>query len=213
LEKSFMDIGTSTGLAFASGINAYFPILALGLGSRIWPTYFHVDPRFAFIAQPWFMIIMGILTLADIFADKIPIVDHVWDAIHTVIRPVSGALVAAAAGNQTMDSTWLPITLILGAGVAGITHTTKAATRVTSTVTTGGCANIVLSIIEDIVMIFSVVLAFIAPHVVLVAILLFIVAFCILVPRIVRRLRRRRVLNNPYAAPTTPLQHNSSGRF
>jgi hypothetical protein len=159
------------------------------------------------------MIIMGILTLADIFADKIPIVDHVWDAIHTVIRPVSGALVAAAAGNQTMDSTWLPITLILGAGVAGITHTTKAATRVTSTVTTGGCANIVLSIVEDIVMIFSVVLAFIAPHVIFVAVLLFIVAFCILVPRIIRRLRRRRVMNDPYAAPTTPLQHNSSGRF
>lgn len=201
-----MDIGTSTGLAFSSGINAYLPILALGLASRIWPAQFHVDVHFAFITQPWFMIIMGIMTLADFFADKIPVVDHLWDVVHTIIRPVSGALVAAAAGNHTMDSTWLPITLILGAGVAGVTHTTKAATRVTSTATTGGCANIALSIVEDIVMLVSVVLAFIAPHVILVAVLLFIVAFCILVPRIVKRLRRRPspAVNDPYASPTVP---------
>jgi hypothetical protein len=208
-----MDIGTSAGLAFASGINAYLPLLALGLATRLWPTHFHVNAQFSFVTQPWFMIIMGILTLADIFADKIPVVDHVWDAIHTVIRPVSGALVAAAAGNSTMDSSWLPLTLILGAGVAGVTHTTKAATRVTSTATTGGCANTALSIAEDIVMLFSVILAFIAPHVMLVGVLIFIVAFLILVPRIVRRLRRRRVENNPYSASTVPFQHNSPGRF
>jgi hypothetical protein len=208
-----MDIGTSTGLAFASGINAYLPVLVLGLAARIWPTQFHVDAHFAFITQPWFLIIMAILALADIFADKIPVVDHTWDAIHTVVRPAAGALVAAAAGNQTMDSTWLPLTLVLGAGVAGITHTSKAAVRVTSTATTGGCLNAVLSIAEDIVMAFSVLLAFVAPHVILVAVLLFIVAFCILVPRIVRRLRRKRPSYGSHSAPTVPLHRNSSSRF
>ena len=207
-----MDIGTSAGLAFSSGINAYLPLLALGLASRIWPTHFHVNAQFSFITQPWFMIIMAVLTLADIFADKIPIVDHVWDVIHTVIRPAAGALVAAAAGNQTTDGAWLPITLLLGAGVAGITHTTKAATRVTSTATTAGCANMALSVAEDILMIFSVVLAFIAPHIILVGVLLFIVAFLILVPRLVKRLKRRTV-NDPYASSTVPLQHSSSRRF
>ncbi|GCF09204.1 DUF4126 domain-containing protein [Dictyobacter arantiisoli] len=208
-----MDIGTSAGLAFSSGINAYFPLLALAIATRVWPTQVHINPHFVFITQPWFMILMAVLTLADIFADKIPVVDHVWDAIHTVIRPVAGALSAAAAGNATIDSTWLPVTLALGAVLAGVTHTTKAATRVTLTATTGGCLNIALSVGEDIVMLLSVAMAFLLPHVLLIAIILFVIAFLMIVPRIIRRLRRLRQMRHKHNAPTVPLQHGSAGRF
>ena len=208
-----MDIGTSLGLAFASGINAYLPLLSLALAAHFFPGNFHVNSNFSFITQPWFMVVMGVLAVADLFADKIPGVDHVWDTIHTIIRPVTGALVAAAAGNQMMDSKWLlAVTLAVGASIAGVTHTTKATTRVTSTATTAGFLNTGLSIGEDIVMILSVVLSFVAPYVMLVAVAIFIVIFLILAPKIVRRFRKWRQARTNRAGVTTPLQQSSSRR-
>src|SRR5205809_34745 len=80
-----------------------------------------------------------LLTLADLVADKIPGVDHVWDVIHTVMRPIAGSLVAAVSSHQTGADLLIPV---LGGGVlAGMTHTTKAATRVVSTSTTAGLLN------------------------------------------------------------------------
>ena len=94
-----MDLGTPLGLAFASGINAYLPLLSFAISAR----FFHlgkVNPQFAFITHDWFIIALVILTLIDFVADKFPVIDHTWDAMHTVIRPVAGALVAAASYGQ-----------------------------------------------------------------------------------------------------------------
>jgi len=94
-----MDLGTPLGLAFASGINAYLPLLSFAVSAR----FLHLDkvnPQFAFITQDWFIIALVILTLIDFVADKFPPIDHTWDAIHTVIRPIAGALVAAASYSQ-----------------------------------------------------------------------------------------------------------------
>jgi Domain of unknown function (DUF4126) len=207
-----MDIGTSSGLAFASGINAYLPLLSLALASDFWPNQFKINPQFAFITQGWCIAILALLTLADFFADKIPGVDHLWDVIHTFIRPVAGAIVAAAA-NPNATGGWLPIALTLGAGLAGITHTTKAATRVASTVTTAGCMNIVLSFIEDIVAVVSVILALLVPNFMLVVTVLFVLAFLIFVPRIIgsiRRKRQQRQMRNQANMPYAPV-HPGSG--
>src|SRR6266581_7704678 len=155
-----MNIGTPYGLALASGIDAYIPLLSYAICARFFHL-FKVNPNLTFITQDWFMITLVILALADLVADKIPIVDHIWDAIHTVIRPVAGAIVAAAAsgtqvphallgqssinlgaivattasGSQASDI-GLPIALILGGILAGMAHTTKTATRLTSTAST-----------------------------------------------------------------------------
>ena len=94
-----MDLGTPLGLALASGINAYLPLLSFAIAAR----FFHlgkVNPQFAFITQNWFITALVILTLIDFVADKIPVIDHAWDAMHTVIRPIAGALVAAASYSQ-----------------------------------------------------------------------------------------------------------------
>ena len=94
-----MDLGTPLGLAFASGINAYLPLLSFAVSAR----FLHlakVNPQFAFITQDWFIIALVILTLIDFVADKFPVIDHTWDAIHTVIRPIAGALVASASYSQ-----------------------------------------------------------------------------------------------------------------
>ena len=94
-----MELGTPLGLAFASGINAYLPLLSFAVSARFFHLY-KINPTFAFITQDWFLSALVILTLIDFIADKIPVIDHTWDAIHTVIRPIAGALVAAASYNQ-----------------------------------------------------------------------------------------------------------------
>jgi hypothetical protein len=185
-----MDIGTSYGLAFASGINAYLPLLSFALAARFFHLY-KVNPDFAYITQDWFLIALAMLALADIFADKIPGVDHIWDAIHTVLRPIAGALVAAASG-QAVAGPGLVTALAFGGTVAGATHATKATTRIASTAATVGFGNIFLSVGEDIVMVASVLLSLLAPSIMVIALALLLVLFFLLLPLIGRSIRRVR---------------------
>src|SRR5438876_1631301 len=90
-----MSIGTPFGLAFASGINAYLPLLSFAIAIR-WLHLYKVNPNFAFITSDWFLVVLVILTIMDFVADKIPLIDHTWDVTQTVIRPIMGAIVAAA---------------------------------------------------------------------------------------------------------------------
>src|SRR5437588_554466 len=94
-----MDIGTPLGLAFASGINAYLPLLSFAISVRFLHLY-KLNPNFAFITSDWFMLALLLLTIVDFVLDKFPVIDHTWDAVHTVIRPIAGALVAAASYGQ-----------------------------------------------------------------------------------------------------------------
>src|SRR5207248_8371227 len=97
--EKIMELGTPLGLAFASGINAYLPLLSFAISARVFHLFI-VNPYVAFITQDWFVIALVLLTLADFVADKFPIIDHSWDAVHTVIRPLMGALVATASSGQ-----------------------------------------------------------------------------------------------------------------
>jgi hypothetical protein len=76
-----VNFGTPYGLAFSSGINAYLPLLSFSIAVR-WFHLYHVNPQYAFITQDWFIAGLVLLTIADLVADKIPYVDHVWDLIH-----------------------------------------------------------------------------------------------------------------------------------
>jgi len=184
-----MDFGTSYGLAFASGVNAYLPLLSFAIAAR-WFHPYKVNPDFQFITQDWFIIVLVILAIADLVADKIPGVDHVWDATHTVIRPIAGAIVAAASAN--VSGAGLPVTLVLGGTLAGMTHTTKAATRIACTTTTAGLLNTVISIVEDIIVVITILLSLFTPYVMLIVIAIFVLLFLIFMRRIFRALSRRR---------------------
>lgn len=214
-----MDIATTYGLtyglALASGVNAYFPLLAFTIAVR-WFHLYKVNPSFSFITQTWFIIVLAILALADLFADKIPGVDHIWDAIHTVIRPVAGAFVAAASDNRirvlpnttyvgthimTMGinlSLTLVVVMVIGGVLALMTHLTKASTRLASTATTAGLLNILLSIVEDIGVVIATLLALFAPVVMFGVVLLFVLIFFLFARRIIRLLNRRRRRNVGY---------------
>lgn len=208
-----MDIATSYGLSYglalSSGVNAYFPLLAFAISAR-WLHLYKVNPTFSFVTQSWFMVLLAVLALADLFADKIPLVDHLWDGVHTAIRPLAGALVAAASDNQihvpntttllghsvmTMGINLpasLVVVMIIGGVLALMTHTAKSATRVASTATTAGLLNIVLSVVEDIGVIIATLLALFAPIVMFGIVILFVVVFLLLARSIMRLLNRRR---------------------
>ena len=184
-----MSIGTPYGLALASGVDAYIPLLFFAICVRFLHL-FKINPNLAFVTQDWFLIALVILALTDLFADKIPIVDHIWDAIHTVVRPVAGAMVAAAASTDQTSGAAFVVPLILGGTLAGMAHTTKTATRLASTATTAGIANVGLSIAEDIMVVIATLLSLFAPIVMVIVVVLFVIIFLAVVPRLFRLLSR-----------------------
>ena len=206
-----MDIvafGTPLGLAFASGLNAYLPLLTFALSVR-WLHLYTVSPHFAFITQSWFIAALVILTLLDFVADKIPLIDHIWNAVHTFVRPIAGAVVAVVASSHALPVTHIaavtshsgsraamvalsaiPITgvgllviLIIGASLAALSHTTKATARLVSTITTAGFLNIVLSLVEDVLVFIVILLSLFASTVMLILLALFVL---VLAPRYMR---------------------------
>ena len=80
---------TSVGLGMGAGINAYATLLVFGLLARWQPMWFNDDLAHFFASTP-VLIVVGVLYVIEFVADKIPTVDHVWDVIHTFIRPAAG---------------------------------------------------------------------------------------------------------------------------
>src|SRR5258708_29851589 len=105
-------LGTPLGLASASGLNAYLPLLAFALSVR-WLHLYTVSPHFAFITQSWFIAALLILTLLDFIVDKFPLIDHLWNAVHTFVRPIPGAVVAVVASSHALPATHI---------TAGVSH-------------------------------------------------------------------------------------------
>ena len=203
-----VSLGMPFGLAFASGLNAYLPLLAYSISVR-WLHLYKINSNFAFVTSNWFIALLALLTILDFVADKIPLIDHTWDAVHTVIRPLAGAVVAAAAGSQYLPGTHvaaytlhagakatlvplsvIPVTgfvllliLLIGGALAFLSHTTKATTRLLSTLTTAGFLNIGLSFLEDVLVVIIVLLSLYASAIMLILLLILVV---ILVPRLIR---------------------------
>jgi hypothetical protein len=107
-----------------------------------------------------------VLSLVEFFADKVPAVNHINDIIQTVIRPAAGAILFAASARVVTDMHPI-ISLAAGLLVAGSVHVVKAAAvRPAVTATTGGTANVPVSILEDVVSTVLSVLSIVLPVVV-----------------------------------------------
>lgn len=172
------------GLSSAAGLNAYIPLLAVGLLSRY--SYISLQNPFDLLASTPVLAILVVLALIDFVADKVPAVDHVTHLIGGLISPVAGAIVFASQNNIVSE---IHPALALGAGfvMAGGFHATRAAIRPVATATTAGIGNPVLSLIEDIVSLLLSILAFVAP---LIAFVLFLVLLFVIY-RAWRSVRRR----------------------
>ena len=168
---------TSAGLGIGAGINAYATLLVFGLLARWHPSMFH-DELARFFASTSVLIVVGALYLIEFVADKIPTIDHIWDVVHTFIRPVAGALVAFAAVSNQIPRGAVIVATILAGGAALGAHATKATVRGVSTLSTGGLGNPILSIIEDVFAFASALVAVLLPWLILVV--LAIIAFFVL---------------------------------
>jgi hypothetical protein len=143
-------IFTAFGLSASAGLNAYIPLLLVGLLAR-YTTLIQLNQPWDTLAHPWIILLLCVLVLIEMLADKIPAVNHLNDLIQTLIRPAAGAIAFAASANVVTDVS--PV-LALAAGllVAGTVHVAKAgAVRPVVTATTGGAGNVPVSIAEDVV--------------------------------------------------------------
>jgi hypothetical protein len=135
-------------LAFASGLNLYATVAVLGLCSHFGlvalPEQFRAFDNTVVIGVALFMYAL------EFVADKVPWFDSVWDAIHTVIRPIGGAFVAATAMAPASPMA-TALAALLGGSVAFTTHAAKASTRGLANTSPEPFSNWILSFVEDIV--------------------------------------------------------------
>ncbi len=190
-----MELLTGLGLATASGLNAYIPLLALGLLSRF-TDLITLPHGWAWLENGWVMTIVAVLLVVEIVADKIPALDSINDTIQTFVRPTSGGIVfGSGTAAQTAAVTdpgafahsgqWIPI--VVGVLVALVVSLTKSTVRPAANVATAGVAAPVLSTIEDGVSIALVFVAILIPVVVLVVLVALVWGFV----KLLRRRHRR----------------------
>jgi Domain of unknown function (DUF4126) len=137
-------IGIITGSGWASGINLYLVTLLLGIVGRLgWTDIPDV------LQRTDVMVVAGVLFGIEFVADKIPYLDSVWDAIHTVVRPLGAAALGAVVAGESSS-----IGAALGAAVAGAlaldAHAAKATTRVVANTSPEPVSNVALSLVEDV---------------------------------------------------------------
>jgi Domain of unknown function (DUF4126) len=190
-----VEVLTGFGLATAAGLNAYIPLLALGLLSRF-TDLVTLPHGWAWLENGWVMTIVAALLVVEVVADKIPALDSINDAVQTFVRPTAGGIVfGSGTAAQTAAVTdpgafahtgqWIPVAI--GVVTALAVSLTKSTVRPAANVATAGMAAPVLSTVEDIFSVGLVFAAILIPVLVLVAV----VALVWAAMRIVRRRRRR----------------------
>lgn len=144
-------IGLAASISLLSGWRLYLCAFATGLAMKFgWialPQQLH---SLDVLANWWVIGIAGIGALAEFFADKVMWIDSVWDTIHTLVRPVGGALLALAIVDPG-DPKWQVIALLLGGGAALLTHGAKAGTRAVVNASPEPFSNVAVSAGEDVV--------------------------------------------------------------
>lgn len=139
-------LGRTLGFSFAAGINLYATVAILGLATR----YGWVDlpAQYRVFDNTWIIVGAIVLYLVEFIADKIPWLDSLWDAVHTVIRPIGGALIAVASIGHAQP--WVQaLAAIAGAALATSTHVAKAGTRAAANTSPEPFSNWALSLTED----------------------------------------------------------------
>ncbi|MEW6029121.1 MAG: DUF4126 domain-containing protein [Chloroflexota bacterium] len=142
-------IFSAFGLSASAGLNAYIPMLVVGVMAH-YTDWIKLQSPWDLLANPWILILLGVLLIIEMLADKVPAINHVNDAIQTVVRPAAGAIAFAASANVITDINPV-LALACGLLVAGGVHAVKAGVvRPAVTATTGGTANVPVSVAEDI---------------------------------------------------------------
>jgi cbb3-type cytochrome oxidase subunit 3 len=192
-----LELLTGVGLATSAGLNAYIPLLLLGVLSRF-TDLITLPPGWTWLENGWVLAILAVLLAIEVVADKIPVVDHINDVVQTFVRPTAGGLAfGAASGAQTVtvsnpgdfftSNQWVPI--VAGILISFIVHSMKAAARPVINATTAGFGAPVASTAEDA---FSVAMSFAA--ILFPFLIVFFLVFLLWVFFAMRRRRKRKKL-------------------
>ncbi|MFE9189335.1 DUF4126 domain-containing protein [Micromonospora sp. NPDC007208] len=190
------EVLTGTGLAASAGLNAYIPLLILGLLGR-YTDLIDLPSGWTWLGNGWVIAIMAVLLAVEMVADKVPVVDHINDVVQTVVRPTAGGL-AFGAGSSSETVTvsdpgsffsshqWVPVVtgVLLALGV----HLLKSAARPVINATTAGFGAPVASTAEDATSVVVSLVAIILP----VLVLVFLVGLVFFTFWFVRRRSERR---------------------
>ena len=188
-----LELLTGTGLAIAAGLNAYVPLLALGLAGRFLDVV-QLPAAWSWLENEWVLGILVVLLVIELIADKVPVVDTVNDWVQSIVRPASGGIVfGTGATSETaavsdpaafVDSGgWVPI--VIGIAIALLVHLAKMALRPAANALTAGAAAPVLSTIEDVGAVLLSLFALLVP-------VLVVVMLVGAVAAVILRLRRAR---------------------
>ena len=193
-------LGRTLGFSFAAGVNLYATIAILGLASRY--GWVSLPPQFQVFNNDLVIGAAFVLYVIEFFADKIPYVDTLWDMLHTVIRPVGGALIAVTTLGEASPSVE-GLVALLGGTIAAGSHLTKTSTRAVANTSPEPFSNWILSLGEDLFVVGIGYLALqypLAALAVAIALTVLILIFAAVIVRTVRRWFGRRV---PAINPTT----------
>ena len=143
-------LGIAGSISLLSGWRLYLSILATGIAMKfnVLPLPEHLA-SLGILANPWVMGTAGVAAVCEFFADKIAWLDSVWDTVHTLIRPIGGALLTLAIVDPTDPATQV-VAFILGGGGALLAHSGKAGARAVVNTSPEPVSNIVVSTVEDV---------------------------------------------------------------
>jgi uncharacterized protein DUF4126 len=176
-------LAIAMGASWVSGINLYACVATLGLLSRF--ANLQLPGELQVLTSWWVIAVASVLYAVEFIADKIPIVDSTWDVIHTFIRIPAGAVLAAAAFGDFNKSVQV-IAFLLGGGLALSSHGTKAAARAIINASPEPVSNIVVSTLEDLLAVVSVVASLFLPFLLFVLVGIGLLVSALVLPRIVR---------------------------
>jgi hypothetical protein len=198
-----LELLTGTGLAAAAGLNAYIPLLLVGLSSRFLD-WIQLPPAWAWLENEWVLVVLGVLFVIEVVADKIPVVDTVNDWIQTIVRPAAGGILfGSGTSSETVAVTdpaeffasnqWVPI--VIGIVLSLVVHAGKTFARPAANAVTAGVAAPVLSTLEDISSVVLSLLAILFPVLVIVGVIGLAAGLIALFRRMRRRRRERNAVD------------------
>ncbi len=178
--EGLIALASGLGLAMASGLNPYLPLLTIGIFARL--GWIQLASPFDLLTNVFVLLIIAALAALDFVGDKVPVVDSALHAAGLIITPIAGAILALASqGDVAIINP--AIVAVAGLIVAGSTHLTRSAVRPVVTTATGGTANPVLSFVEDATSLFLSIVAIVLP----ILALLLVVALVVLAVQFFRR--------------------------
>ena len=195
-------LAVALGLACLAGVNLYLTVFVTGLAIHFhWITLAPQYQSLEVLGNLWIITIAGILYFLEFLADKIPWLDSAWDAVHTFIRPIGGALLAIQVLGHP-GPVFTVIVALLAGSTSLVAHTAKAATRLAANTSPEPFSNIGLSLGEDAAVLGGLALVHFNPLLALVIFLLGIAAFVYFAPKILRAAKVKmwlawRKLNGP----------------